>query len=137
MIGFNNLATMGRFGNQMFQYAAIKGIAKNIGVEYTIPPVVGREIQHHNYGLFEAFKLSTNKNVGWLSTRDTLQEKQFHFDEEFFNSCQDEKNILGFFQTEKYFQNVSGHIRNVLRSIHHNLLNIMKRHLKSLILMFL
>ena len=31
MIGFNNLGTMGRFGNQMFQYATIKGIASNRG----------------------------------------------------------------------------------------------------------
>ena len=131
MIGFNNLATMGRFGNQMFQYAAIKGIAKNIGVEYTIPPVVGREIQHHNYGLFEAFKLSTNKNVGWLATRDTLQEKQFHFDEEFFNSCQDEKNILGFFQTEKYFQNVEDDLRQDF-VFHDEILNPCKEMINSL-----
>jgi hypothetical protein len=111
MIGFNNLATMGRFGNQMFQYAALKGIAKNIGVDYTIPPITDRKIQHHNYGLFEAFKMTTNKNVEWLQTSDTFQEKQFHFDEEFFNSCPDEKNILGFFQTEKYFKNVEDDLR--------------------------
>ena len=29
MIGFNALGRMGRFANQMFQYASLKGIAKN------------------------------------------------------------------------------------------------------------
>ena len=49
MIGFNHLGTMGRFGNQLFQYAALKGIAANMNFEYTIPPVVNKQIQHHNY----------------------------------------------------------------------------------------
>jgi hypothetical protein len=37
VIGFNHIGTIGRFGNQMFQYAALKGIAANRGFEYTIP----------------------------------------------------------------------------------------------------
>ena len=37
MIGFNALGRMGRLGNQMFQYAALKGIARNIGADITIP----------------------------------------------------------------------------------------------------
>ena len=28
MIGFDNIGKMGRLGNQMFQHAAVKGIAK-------------------------------------------------------------------------------------------------------------
>ena len=131
MIGFNRLATMGRFGNQMFQYAALKGIAKNIGVDYIIPPMVGREVQHHNYGLFESFKMTTNKNVGWLETEETLQETQFHFDEEFFNSCLDGKNILGFFQTEKYFKNVEDDLRKDF-IFHDEILNPCKQMIDSL-----
>jgi hypothetical protein len=38
MIGFDALGTMGRLGNQMFQHAAIKGIARNNGYQYCIPP---------------------------------------------------------------------------------------------------
>ncbi len=37
MLGFNALGRMGRLGNQMFQYAALKGIARNIGADVTIP----------------------------------------------------------------------------------------------------
>ena len=38
MIGYNLIASPGRLANQMFQYAALKGIAKNMGYEYCIPP---------------------------------------------------------------------------------------------------
>ena len=37
MLGFNALGRMGRLGNQMFQYAALKGIARSIGTNVTIP----------------------------------------------------------------------------------------------------
>ena len=37
MIGFNALGRMGRLGNQMFQYAALKGLARNNGADITIP----------------------------------------------------------------------------------------------------
>jgi hypothetical protein len=50
VIGFNHIGTIGRFGNQMFQYAALKGIAANRGYEYTIPPE-NPKVQIDNYGL--------------------------------------------------------------------------------------
>ena len=37
MIGFNALGRMGRLGNQMFQYATLRGLARNIGADITIP----------------------------------------------------------------------------------------------------
>jgi hypothetical protein len=38
MIGFNSLGLLGRLGNQMFQYASLKGIARNNNYQYCIPP---------------------------------------------------------------------------------------------------
>ena len=38
MISFNNIGNLGRLANQMFQYASLKGIARNLGYEYSIPP---------------------------------------------------------------------------------------------------
>ena len=77
MIGFDHIGTMGRLGNQMFQYAALKGIAAHRGYEYTIPPENPR-IQIDNYGLIEAFELSDNKKIGWLNTQyDIIAEKHF------------------------------------------------------------
>ena len=37
MIGFNHLGRLGRTGNQMFQYAALRGIASNAGVNFCLP----------------------------------------------------------------------------------------------------
>ena len=37
MIGMNGLGSKGRLGNQMFQYASLVGIAKNMGYEHCIP----------------------------------------------------------------------------------------------------
>ena len=36
MIGFNALGRMGRLANQMFQYASLKGIARNVGTDIII-----------------------------------------------------------------------------------------------------
>ena len=38
MISFNNIGNLGRLANQMFQYASLKGIARNRGFEFAIPP---------------------------------------------------------------------------------------------------
>ena len=38
MLTFNNLGNLGRLANQMFQYASLKGIARNRGFEFMIPP---------------------------------------------------------------------------------------------------
>ena len=36
MLTFNNLGNLGRLANQMFQYASLKGIARNRGFEFMI-----------------------------------------------------------------------------------------------------
>ena len=109
MIGFDHIGTIGRFGNQMFQYAALKGIAANCGFEYTIPPEYP-QFQIDNYGLLEAFDLSSN-NIGFTQHKTVVQEKHFHFDEQIFNECPDNSNIYGFFQSEKYFKHIENDIR--------------------------
>lgn len=110
MLGFNRIGTMGRLGNQMFQYAALKGIAANRGFDYTIPNA-DANIQIDNYGLLEAFELTTNRNVAWLRNQNQVNERFYHFDEELFNTCPDGINICGFFQSEKYFKNVEEDLR--------------------------
>ena len=37
MIGFNHLGRLGRIGNQMFQYAALRGIAANNNTNFCLP----------------------------------------------------------------------------------------------------
>jgi len=38
MISFNQLGNLGRLGNQMFQYASLRGIAANRDFSFCIPP---------------------------------------------------------------------------------------------------
>jgi len=114
MIGFNNLGNMGRLGNQMFEYATLRGIAANKGYEWCIPPTNAKSIE--NYSLHHAFTMPDVKteNRKFLDNgySPTVVERYFHFDQELFDLCPDHISLQGFFQTEKYFRN----IRDVIRS---------------------
>ena len=110
MIGYNNLGSNGRLGNQMFQYAALRGIAAKRGHDWCIPP----DTYDHkdNYGLFETFEMINVKesNIGFVSG-DYIQENNHCFIPEFFDECPDNVSIDGYFQTEKYFTHIEKEIR--------------------------
>ncbi len=65
MIGYDRLGTNGRFGNQLFQYAALRGIAKRHGYDWCIPP--DNHSTYANYGMHHPFKMKnmTDKNIGF------------------------------------------------------------------------
>lgn len=108
MIGYNRLGTNGRLGNQMFQYAALRGIAANNNLDWCIPSE--DTPNYANYGLFDTFKLASVKNVG-LVDGPTHDEPGFEFDEVLFNNCPDNINIDGYRQTEKYFKHIESSIK--------------------------
>ena len=64
MIGNNRIGCNGRLGNQMFQYASMRGIASVKGFDWVVPP----ENYDHtaNYALFETFKMTNvqDNNIG-------------------------------------------------------------------------
>ena len=38
MLAFNGIGNLGRLGNQMFEYAALRGFAAHHGYDWCIPP---------------------------------------------------------------------------------------------------
>ena len=110
MIGYNRLGSNGRLGNQMFQYAALRGIAAKRGYDWIIPP----ETYDHkdNYGLFETFEMTNVKesNLGFVDGQ-SVEENDFCFIPEFFEECPDNVSLEGYFQTEKYFSHITDEIR--------------------------
>lgn len=90
---------MGRLGNQMFQYAALKGISKNRGYEFSIP---NDNILKEYFNILDT---PLNQNIR------VIEIKNYHFDEHFFNNCPDNIDLRGYFQSEKYFRNVEDQLR--------------------------
>ena len=111
MIGNNRIGCNGRLGNQMFQYASMRGIASVKGFDWVVPP----ENYDHtaNYALFETFKMTNvrDKNIGFVEG-EILKETIHCYDKNLVDSCSDNTNLDGFFQTEKYFENIADEIRN-------------------------
>ena len=110
-ISYNRLGSNGRLGNQMFQYAGLRGIAANRNFEWLIPRP--DNYGDSNYGLFDCFEMSSveEENFGQLNGQN-IATGQFHFSQEFFNNCPDNINLHDYFQTEKYFKNIEDVIRN-------------------------
>ena len=111
MIGFNYLGKHGRLANQMFQYAALKGIASKHKYDWIIPPSDFNN-PYYDHQLFKIFNLTSLENIGYVpQDYPVVQEKGFEFDQELFDNCPDNINLYGYFQTEKYFKHIEDEIR--------------------------
>jgi hypothetical protein len=100
MITFNMLGQLGRLGNQMFQYASTAGIAQNNNLDFSVPQ------NSILYDYFELPKMTSCFNYNYVYAKD-----QVGFDEELFNTCSDNSDIIGYLQTEKYFKHIENEIR--------------------------
>ena len=115
-IAFNHLGKLGQLGNQMFQYAATKGVASKLKVPFMIPN--HREIFDDGIGnrytilLYNAFKLTSATLLGTFRTENYVQENGFIFNKDLFKMDKTQNySLYGFFQTEKYFKHIEKEIR--------------------------
>ena len=121
MIGMNALGSNGRLGNQMFQYASLVGIAKNMGYDYCIPDhskvtwfdrMEGDEIitQHHQLQhLFEMNNLGDR--FGLIEGGNEIHLEQAEFCKDLFDECPHNSTLYGYFESYHYFENAEEELR--------------------------
>ena len=90
-IGFNHLGRHGRLGNQMFQYAGLRGIAAHRGFDFMIPESNFKD-EWNDHQLFEAFKLKGLTNIG-VCPGPYVKEAHFHFDQNLYDNMPDGHNV--------------------------------------------
>ena len=120
-IGMNNLGKNGRMGNQMFQYAALVGIAKQCGFDFRIPDQskapyfnrkVGANIITEYHELQHCFEMLHCGDRYGLIDGDEIELHESHeFCEELFKECPNHVTLNGYFQSEKYFKNAEKLLR--------------------------
>jgi len=94
MITAATIGTNGRLGNQMFQYAALLGIARHKNYNFYSPG--GR--------LFEVFEMkSAPRNSNNHFNNHRLSERMFSFDQYLFDNAPDNVDLFGYFQSKKYW----------------------------------
>jgi hypothetical protein len=121
MIGMNNLGRNGRLGNQMFQYAALVGIAKNRGFDFVIPDCSSaKSFDYHNghsvvtvyHQLQHCFEMNyCNGRYGLIDGDEVDLHESHEFCQELFDECPDNVSLNGYFETEKYFKNAEEEVK--------------------------
>ena len=124
MITYQGLGYSGRLGNQMFQYAALLGIANKLNSSPRVPIEnsfsmidahldlnTGQYIKS-KLDLLDCFNVTTSNFVSknFIKTTNIYQERFFHFDDQVFN-INDNTDLHGYYQSDKYFNHCSDLIR--------------------------
>ena len=141
-IGMNNLGKNGRMGNQMFQYAALGGIAKQCGFDFRIPDhsnasyfnrKVGANIITEYHELQHCFEMLHCGDRYGLIDGDEIELHESHeFCEELFKECPNHVTLNGYFQSEKYFKNAEKLVRLDFRFKEHIIEEVEKHYLEYL-----
>lgn len=124
MITNLNIGYNGRFGNQLFQFASVYGIAKKLNYEPIFPKknITKKVIQNNADGkqfdarfqITECFDIDESFFSDNLKIRNYINEKHFHFDNKMFE-IPDSTSLNGYFQSEKYFEHCKEEICKILQ----------------------
>lgn len=106
-ITFSKFGRHGRLGNQLFQYAACLGFAVKYNVPLSLP-----DWQYSQYfdGEFPAYKLPQYPKK--------VKEHAYHYTPEAYVNLpwqREDINLLGYFQSEKYWQHCEDVVRDRLK----------------------
>jgi hypothetical protein len=103
MISCQSLGLNGRFGNQMFQYATLYALGKDLKLDIGVPYQTKSPNDKLNFCLPECFKLSAKDSSSHIF-KSVYVEMEFNYSDE-IKKVTDDMDIRGYFQTEKYFKN--------------------------------
>lgn len=114
MITQSSIGINGLLANQMFQYAALKGIAKSNGYDYGLhkhdkvfyTPQGTRVILN----LYDTFEINGPFVDVELPALD-LEDRRMPFLKQTMFRCPDNVDLVGFFQSPKYFDKIQDEIR--------------------------
>ena len=111
MITFSNLGNHGHLGNQMFQYASTIGIARNNGLHFGFarPDEFGSSYTVRS-SVYDCFELP-KEFIKHHANCPVYNETGMAFDEHLYNNCPDGVDLMGYFQSHKYFDEVEQEIR--------------------------
>ena len=111
MITSTRIGRNGNTCNSMFQLAAVIGMSKKTGIEYCIPrnkTYYDVNYQCNNNSIFDGFDI----NVSELDL-GIIKFKEVEFPFEYANiSIKDFTDMVGYFQSEKYFQYAKQEVRD-------------------------
>lgn len=117
MIVTQQIGYCGRLANQMFQYAALVGIAIKNQYDYGIPYENSKKSKTTQaYGhkekleLMDEFNLSAKDSTGFRPDH-TLEYYDLRYNESMFNVL-DNTNMCGYFQSPKFFDHCSDKIKD-------------------------
>jgi len=101
MITFSKIGYMGRFGNEMFQYALVYAVAKENGYSFDMDWNLGRKY----FGLSHCSLPETSSVYKERYPDGTFDEGVF--------GAEDGTDFVGFFQTGKYFEKYKSEIQSI------------------------